>query len=174
MLRSLGRVAEAASALIQLLDFTPTDAEAWSELSDVYLSQGMYPQAIYALEEVLVMAPNAWNVRSTVASLAHRSSGLSPMLTHLLQIHARLGELQYMAAISPGSLGGGSSQKYLAESLKRFSRSIELCDDYLRGYYGLKLVSRAWLLQRCRPTCPDNFKGYWCYSQGLGQASEAG
>ncbi len=31
--------------------------------------------------------------------------------------------------------------KYLAESTRCFSRSIELCDDYLRGYYGLKLVS---------------------------------
>jgi hypothetical protein len=30
--------------------------------------------------------------------------------------------------------------KYLAESVRRFCRSIELCDDYLRGYYGLKLV----------------------------------
>lgn len=58
----MGRVSEAASALVQLLDFTPTDAEAWSELSDVYLSQGLYPQAIYAMEEVLVLAPNAWNV----------------------------------------------------------------------------------------------------------------
>jgi hypothetical protein len=35
----------------------------------------------------------------------------------------------------------GPSQKYLAESVKRFARSIELCDDYLRGYYGLKKVS---------------------------------
>jgi hypothetical protein len=26
------------------------------------------------------------------------------------------------------------------ESVRRFSRSIELCDDYLRGFYGLKLV----------------------------------
>lgn len=30
--------------------------------------------------------------------------------------------------------------KRLAEALKRFCRSIELCDNYLRGYYGLKLV----------------------------------
>lgn len=29
----------------------------------------------------------------------------------------------------------------MAESLKRFCRSIELCDDYLRGHYGLKLVT---------------------------------
>lgn len=34
-----------------------------------------------------------------------------------------------------------TAQKYLAESLKRFSRSVELCEDYLRGYYGLKKVT---------------------------------
>lgn len=37
----------------------------------------------------------------------------------------------------------GNPQAYLAESLKRFCRSIELCDDYLRGYYGLKRVWKA-------------------------------
>lgn len=31
--------------------------------------------------------------------------------------------------------------RYMAEALKRFARSIELCDQYLRGYYGLKLVT---------------------------------
>lgn len=36
----------------------------------------------------------------------------------------------------------GNSQSYLAESLKRFCRSVELSDDYLRGYYGLKRVRR--------------------------------
>ena len=44
-----------------------------------------------------------------------------------------------MAATAPG-VAGGSYQKHMAEAIKRFSRSIELCDDYLRGYYGLKLV----------------------------------
>ncbi|KAK4039441.1 hypothetical protein C8A01DRAFT_16585 [Parachaetomium inaequale] len=140
LLRSMGRLSDAASALVQLLDFSPTDAEAWSELSDIYLSQGLYPQAIYAIEEVLVLAPNAWNVCSpTIAP------DLSPMLMQRpSQIHARLGELQYMAASAPGA-ANGSSQKYLAEAIKRFSRSIELCDDYLRGYYGLKLVSKKLL-----------------------------
>ncbi len=71
----MGRVSEAASTLVQLLDFSPTDAEAWGELADIYLSQGLYPQAIYAMEEVLVLAPNAWNVCNP--TLAHR---LSPML----------------------------------------------------------------------------------------------
>lgn len=68
------------------------------------------------------------------------------MLTGSLQIHARLGELHYMAAIAPGAgqgiAAGGSYQRHMVEAVKRFARSIELCDDYLRGYYGLKLVSR--------------------------------
>ena len=42
-----------------------------------------------------------------------------------------------------GSLGlnpDNATYKHYAESVKRFCRSIELCDDYLRGYYGLKRV----------------------------------
>ena len=38
------------------------------------------------------------------------------------------------------SVSEAGADKYLAESMRRFCRSIELCDDYLRGYYGLKLV----------------------------------
>lgn len=62
MLRSLSRVSEATSALVALLEASPTDIEAWAELSDLYVSQGLYPQAIYCLEEILLIAPNAWNV----------------------------------------------------------------------------------------------------------------
>lgn len=40
-----------------------------------------------------------------------------------------------------------SQQSYLAESVKRFCRSIELCEDYLRGYYGLKKVTDQILQQ---------------------------
>lgn len=58
----MGRTSDAVSSLVQFLSFSPTDGEGWAELADLYLTQGMYQQAIYALEEVLVMAPNAWNV----------------------------------------------------------------------------------------------------------------
>lgn len=51
-------------------------------------------------------------------------------------MQARLGEILLMAA----NANGEGQQKYLAEALKRFCRSVELCDDYLRGYYGLKKV----------------------------------
>lgn len=45
-----------------------------------------------------------------------------------------------MAATASGA-DDNVARKYLAESVKRFCRSVELCDDYLRGYYGLKLVT---------------------------------
>ncbi|KAK1844888.1 tetratricopeptide repeat domain-containing protein [Colletotrichum chrysophilum] len=124
LLKSTGKISEAISALNSLLDFSPTDAEAWAELADLYLSQGLYSQAIFALEEVLVLTPNAWN------------------------IHARMGEVLYMAA----SASDGSSQQQLAESVKRFARSIELCDDYLRGYYGLKLATNKLLKEPSKPS----------------------
>ncbi|KAI1367416.1 tetratricopeptide [Xylaria arbuscula] len=110
LLRSMGRTSSAVNALSSLLDMSPTDSEAWAELADLYLNQGLYSQAIFAQEEVLILQPNAWN------------------------IHARLGEILLMAAkIS-------DAPKRLTEAMKRFCRSIELCDNYLRGYYGLKLT----------------------------------
>ncbi|KAL9123080.1 MAG: hypothetical protein Q9187_000357 [Circinaria calcarea] len=72
LLQSLSRPAEAIVALVELLETSPTDIEAWAELSDLYVSQAMYPQAIFCLEEILLVAPNAWN------------------------IHARLGEISYV------------------------------------------------------------------------------
>lgn len=59
----MGKIPESVTSLTNLLEYSPTDAEAWAELSDIYLSQGLYPQAIFALEEVLVLSANAWNVR---------------------------------------------------------------------------------------------------------------
>ncbi|PKX90882.1 uncharacterized protein P174DRAFT_411972 [Aspergillus novofumigatus IBT 16806] len=114
LLRALSRHTDAIHSLIDLLKAAPTDAEAWCELSDLYKSQGMGLQAIFCLEEALLIAPNAWN------------------------IHARLGELQYLVA---GSSDPEQSYHLLRGSIRSFSRSIELCDDYLRGFYGLASAS---------------------------------
>jgi Flp pilus assembly protein TadD len=62
LLRSMGRTAEALSQLISLVDVSPTDAEAWAELASVYAQQGMFDQAVFAMEEVLLIVPNAWTV----------------------------------------------------------------------------------------------------------------
>lgn len=59
----MSRNAEAISALVEFLEAFPTDAEAWCELADLYQAQGMSSQAIFCLEEALLIAPNSWNVR---------------------------------------------------------------------------------------------------------------
>jgi tetratricopeptide (TPR) repeat protein len=59
----MDKIPEAITQLVNLLDHSPTDAEAWAELSDLYLSQSLFDQAIFCLEEVLLLNPNAWNVR---------------------------------------------------------------------------------------------------------------
>ncbi|KAL1998565.1 hypothetical protein VTN02DRAFT_5963 [Thermoascus thermophilus] len=116
ILRSMSRHADAISALVEFLEAFPTDAEAWCELADLYQSQGMSSQAIFCLEEALLIAPNSWN------------------------LNARLGELLYISAVSSTS-EPQETQRLLASSVRRFCRSIELCDDYLRGFYGLTLAS---------------------------------
>ncbi|EXJ75934.1 uncharacterized protein A1O5_00442 [Cladophialophora psammophila CBS 110553] len=120
LMRSLGRPQDAIKDLVEFVDSFPTDMEAWCELSDLYRSQGSLPQAIFCLEEAVIIAPNAWN------------------------LHARLGELEYLAAMSSTESAG--VEKHLSQAIQRFSRSIELCDDYLRGFYGLKLATDKLLL----------------------------
>ena len=62
LLQTLSRNSDAVDALVELLDVSPTDIEAWAELGELYLSQGHFSQAEFCLEEVLIVAPNAWNV----------------------------------------------------------------------------------------------------------------
>ncbi|MCJ1396327.1 hypothetical protein MMC18_009216 [Xylographa bjoerkii] len=121
LLQSLGMQSEAIEALAELLQISPTDAEAWTELSALYLTQAMYSQASYCLEEVLLIYPNAWNV------------------------HARLGEVHFISSFSPGDSNETSIEKALTEAIRRYCRSIELCDGYLRGYYGLKTSTDRFL-----------------------------
>lgn len=132
LLRSVGKTDDAVKALTNILDSSPTDAEAWTELGDIYLTQGAYEQAIFCLEEVLLITPNAWNM------------------------HAKLGEVLFLAAQK--TEGTADQLKMLSESMRRFCRSLELCDDYLRGFYGLKLVrNHCSVLVLTLLTCLDNF-----------------
>jgi tetratricopeptide (TPR) repeat protein len=64
LLRSMGRSAEATTQLVNLVDVSPTDAEAWAELASVYVLQNEWEKAVFAMEEVLLVMPNAWNVSS--------------------------------------------------------------------------------------------------------------
>ncbi|KAF2474516.1 TPR-like protein [Lindgomyces ingoldianus] len=110
VLKSLGRTADAVTALTVLLENSPTDAEAWAELGDLYAQQGAWAQAVYCLEEVLLVTPNAWSAHAQIATL------------HYLTVPSTLTTLSH--------------------SLRHFGRAIELNDSYLRGFYGLKLVTK--------------------------------
>lgn len=113
LLKSLGRLTEAVSSLIEVIDNSPTDAEAWAELADLYISQGNLERAVFCLEEVLLIMPNAWNMQ------------------------AKLGEVLYLSA---NAVESSERVRLLSESVRRFCRSAELCNTYLRAYYGLKMV----------------------------------
>lgn len=47
---------------MEFLQVSPTDAESWAELADLYFVQSAFEQAVFCLEEVLLILPNAWNV----------------------------------------------------------------------------------------------------------------
>ena len=119
LMKSVGRPQDAIKDLVDFVDSFPTDMEAWCELGHLYHSQGCISQAIFCLEEAIIIAPNAWN------------------------LHARLGELEYLAGTS--TTEGVEAEKHLSQAVQRFSRSIELCDGYLRGFYGLKLATHKLL-----------------------------
>lgn len=73
LLKSMGKTADAIKALTDLLNTSPIDAEAWAELADLYFSQALYSQAVFCLEEVLLVTPNAWNVRLPLSVTLHLS-----------------------------------------------------------------------------------------------------
>lgn len=54
------------------------------------------------------------------------------------QLHARLGEVLYISTTSADR--SISTTQTLSRSVKHFLRSLELCDDYVRGLYGLIMV----------------------------------
>jgi tetratricopeptide (TPR) repeat protein len=114
VLKSLGRIGDAITALTVLLENSPIDAEAWAELSELYARQSAWGQAIYCMEEVLLIMPNAWTA------------------------HAQLATLHYLSATSQSS----NQLQSLTLSLRHFCRSVELNEYYLRGFYGLKVLAK--------------------------------
>ena len=103
LLRSTKKPVEAINQLTLLLDTFPNDSEGWAELAELYLSQDMYSQASFCLEELILLQPNSHHV------------------------HARYAEVLWV-------LGKEAS------ALKYWSRSVELCGDFLRGWFGIKTV----------------------------------
>lgn len=113
VLKSLGRINDAITAITVLLENSPTDVEAWAEASELYASQAAWGQAIYCAEEVLLTAPNSWSAHAHVATLHYLST----------------------ASNNPPSISE------LSLALKHFCRAAELNEGYVRGFYGIKIVA---------------------------------
>lgn len=121
LLKSMGRNAAAIQGLIDLLAMSPTDAEAWTEAAELYADEQQFRQAIYCLEEVVLITPNSWNT------------------------WARLGEI-YFTCTKGDWLGKEfDPETCLSLSIRAYCRSLELCDDYIRALCGLKTVSRIFV-----------------------------
>jgi tetratricopeptide (TPR) repeat protein len=106
-------------------------------------SLGRPDEAISALTKLLQHSPTDAEAWSHLAAL-YRTQGLYAQSTFCLEevllihpnaynIHARLGETAYIAA--------GNDAEALADAVRYFCRSVELCEWYLRGWYGLRLVT---------------------------------
>lgn len=52
-----GGLVDAFRAIAEYLDIFPADEEAWLELAHMYLEQNRYEQAVFALEELLLLSP---------------------------------------------------------------------------------------------------------------------
>ncbi|RPA77241.1 hypothetical protein BJ508DRAFT_228915 [Ascobolus immersus RN42] len=120
LLITLSRHSEAILSLVKLLTSFPTDTESWGQLSALYFQAQLYEKALFCLEEIVLMIPNAYNIFARMAEISYK--------------HA---QHEYSGFATPAVV------KALRDSVRYYSRSLELCDGYLRAFYGLKVVTRA-------------------------------
>ncbi|KAI5783530.1 hypothetical protein EDC01DRAFT_632092 [Geopyxis carbonaria] len=136
----------------KVLSKDPTNMPIEKRRVTLLQSLGRTEHAITALTKTLEHSPTDAESWSQLASL-YRAQGLYTQSIFCLEevllihpnaynIHARLGETTLIS----GSL---DDLEALSLSTRYFCRSVELCEWYIRGWYGLKLVTdsimAAWL-----------------------------
>lgn len=109
LLRSTGRMEDAVNALAKLADFFPMDAEIWAELVDVYLAMGMYEQAAFAAEEMILLQP----------------------LSHF--VHARYADIQFKMGDECGALKSYLRSAELCSEQLHSAVGVKTCIDRLRS-----------------------------------------
>ncbi|KAK9237558.1 hypothetical protein V1525DRAFT_403540 [Lipomyces kononenkoae] len=121
ILKSTSQTSLYIGELLKLVDNFPSDAESWAELASAYLDAGLYAQSIFALHEVLLLVPLAYNINALVGE------------TLLLYVSS------LPAASSSSTL---AIEEKLVEAVKFFLRSVELCEDYVRGWAGVLAATK--------------------------------
>jgi tetratricopeptide (TPR) repeat protein len=127
-----------------ILRDNPTNMPIEKRRITLLQSLGRTDEAITALTKLLAHSPTDAEAWSHLAVL-YRSQGLYAQSAFCLEecllvypnaynIHARLGETAYIGAAN-------NESEALAEAARYFCRSVELCEWYLRGWYGLRLVT---------------------------------
>lgn len=99
-------------ALTGYLNINPLDTEVWSELAETYYDVGHFDKAVFALQEVLLSLPFAYN------------------------IFARIGEVEHAIYKRDGDVNA------LVSSIKHFLRSVELSANFVRGWSGVYITSK--------------------------------
>lgn len=105
--RSKGNRGQAIQHLVSYLDTFTTDLEAWSELSNIYITEGMYQQASFCIEELLMQRE----------------------ANHLL--HVRYADLQFTLGHNDIALKYYCSALELCPDLVRALYGIRLCCSLL-------------------------------------------
>lgn len=99
-------------ALNGYLNLSPLDTEVWLELSDIYYEIGHFEKSIFALQDILLIIPFAYN------------------------IFAKIGNIEFAIFKRDGDVDS------LVSSLKHFLRSVELSSNFIRGWSGIYLISK--------------------------------
>ncbi|KAJ2740323.1 tetratricopeptide repeat domain-containing protein [Coemansia pectinata] len=86
LLKSQGQIPLAIRELVTYLDTHGNDFEAWLELSHLYLSQHLYPQAAFCLEEVILQQPANHYFHLHYAELQYTMGNLDVALKEYLRV----------------------------------------------------------------------------------------
>lgn len=107
--KSLGRIADAISYLAEYLNIYYTDGDAWIELAELYNSIEQFDRGAFSLSEALLLKPHDHETYATYADTLYAQWQQNP--SAVVPLHA---------------------------ALRNYLRSVELHDDYLRGFCGIK------------------------------------
>jgi len=112
----------ATEGLAELVDIFPTDQESWLELASLYLHQNKYAQAVFALEELVLLAPQNSFYLLKYAETLYTAGDVA----HAYKIYLRILEL------GEGNLAPDSGHKM--DRVK---------GPWVRTLWGLKMVRYA-------------------------------
>uniref|UniRef100_A0A060TBZ7 ER membrane protein complex subunit 2 n=1 Tax=Blastobotrys adeninivorans TaxID=409370 RepID=A0A060TBZ7_BLAAD len=114
ILKRTGNIPKFIEELLRYVGVCPTDYEAWAELAEAYYSIKHYARAMYCVEEVLVLCPQAYNMFARAGEITHVGATVAS------NVNDQIGELKVAA--------------------QHFCRAVELSPNYIRGWCGVHVV----------------------------------